>query len=95
MTLSRDEIERVALLARLELSEEMIETLTDQLGDVLAYIEKLSELDTSGVVPMSHPGALHNVFREDTPAASLETQDALRNAPERADGFFRVPRVIE
>ena len=95
MTLSKDEIARVALLARLELREDMIETMTGQLADVLAYIEKLSELDTSDVEPMSHPGAKHNVFREDTPAGSLETKDALRNAPDQADGFFRVPRVIE
>jgi len=95
MTLSKDEIARVALLARLELREDMIETMTGQLGDVLAYIEKLRELDTSDVEPMSHPGALHNVFREDTPAASLAMKDALKNAPEQADGFFRVPRVIE
>ena len=95
MTLTKAEIARVALLARLELREDMIETMTGQLGDVLAYIEKLSELDTSDVEPMSHPGSLHNVFREDTPAASLATKDALKNAPEQADGFFRVPRVIE
>ena len=95
MGLSKEEVERVALLARLELSDEMAAKMSTQLSAVLDYITKLNELDTADVEPMSHPGALSGVFREDEPAASLERDKALQNAPDRANGCFRVPRVIE
>ena len=95
MALSRSEIEHVALLSRLELDEETRERMTEQLGRVLDYIEKLNELDTENVEPMSHPGELKNVFREDEPRGSLDPDDALANAPDRSKSSFRVPRVIE
>jgi len=95
MSLSKDEVRRVALLSRLELNEEMAETMAGQLSRVLDYITKLNELDTDAVEPMSHPGALSNVFREDTPTGSLDPESALKNAPSQGNGFFRVPRIIE
>lgn len=95
MGLTRQDVERVAHLARLELSDEMAGKMSAQLSAVLDYIAKLNELDTDGVEPLSHPGALSGVFREDEPAASLDRGEALRNAPDQADGCFRVPRVIE
>ena len=95
MSLTTKDVAWVAHLSRLELPDETIEKMTAQLSDVLDYIEKLNELDTSDVEPMSHPGALSNVFREDEPGQSLPVDEALRNAPDRADGCFRVPRVIE
>ena len=95
MALTKKDVEWVAHLSRLELPDAAIETMTSQLSDVLDYIEKLSELDTSDVMPMSHPGALKNVFREDEPRDSLPREAALKNAPDQADGCFRVPRVIE
>ena len=95
MALSKEEVERVALLARLELSEEMAAKMASQLSQVLDYVAKLNKLDTSGAEPLSHPGAPGNVFREDAPTGSLEREAALKNAPDQADGFFRVPRVIE
>ena len=95
MAMTPKDVAWVAHLARLELSAEMAEKMTAQLSAVLDYIAKLDELDTDGVEPLSHPGALHGVFREDEPAASLDRADALRNAPDQADGCFRVPRVIE
>lgn len=95
MGLSKEEIERVAHLARLELSDEMAGKMSAQLSAVLNYITKLNELDTTGVEPLSHPGALSGVFREDVPGASLEREKALQNAPDQANGCFRVPRVIE
>ena len=95
MALSKAEIEHVALLARLELDDATARRMAEQLSQVLAYIEKLNELDTEDVEPMSHPGALTNAFREDEPGRSLDPKDALKNAPEQAEGFFRVPRIIE
>lgn len=95
MGLSKQEVDWVANLARLELNGEMAEKMAAQLSQVLGFIAKLNELDTAGVEPLSHPGALTSVFRDDAPAASLDREAALKNAPDQTDGFFRVPRVIE
>jgi len=95
MSLTKDEVRWVAHLSRLELDDATIETMTAQLARVLDYIAKLNELDTSDVKPMSHPGELSNVLRDDEPTGSLDREDALKNAPAQADGFFRVPRTIE
>jgi len=95
MAISKEQVAHAADLARLDLSEETLAKMATQLGQVLDYIGKLNELDTSGVEPLSHPGGLSNVMRDDLPSPSLPTNEALRNAPEQQDGFFRVPRVIE
>jgi aspartyl-tRNA(Asn)/glutamyl-tRNA(Gln) amidotransferase subunit C len=95
MGLSKEEVDRVAHLARLDLSEEMAGKMAGQLSQVLELVAKLNELDTTGVEPLSHPGALANVMRDDVPAGSLPREAALQNAPDAAEGFFRVPRVIE
>jgi aspartyl-tRNA(Asn)/glutamyl-tRNA(Gln) amidotransferase subunit C len=95
MGLSKKEVDWVAHLARLDISEEMAEKMAGQLNQVLDLIAKLNELDTTGVEPLSHPGALTSVWREDVPTGSLPRETALQNAPDAADGFFRVPRVIE
>ena len=95
MGLTQKEVEWVAHLARLELTEEMAGKMAGQLSQVLDYIAKLNAADTTGVEPMSHSGSLTGVFREDVPAPSLERDMALRNAPDQAGGYFRVPRVIE
>ena len=95
MPLGKKELAWVAHLARLELTDEMAGQMADQLSSILDYIEKLNELDTSDVAPMSHPGSLTNVFRDDEPTGSLPRDQALKNAPDRHEGFFRVPRVIE
>lgn len=88
-------IEHVALLARLELSEEEKELLASQLGDILTYIEKLKELDTSKVEPMAYATATTNIFREDEPRPSLKLEEALKNAPDKLQDFFKVPKVID
>ncbi len=88
-------IAHVALLARLELSEEEKELFVSQLGDILAYIEKLKELDTSQVEPMAYATATRNIFREDSPETSLKLEEVLKNAPEKAQDFFKVPKVID
>lgn len=95
MRLTPEEVEHVALLARLQLSEEERERFTTQLNSILEHFEQLQQLDTSGVEPMSHAVAVSNVFREDEEESSLATKEALQNAPDVARECFRVPRVIE
>ena len=95
MGLSKQEVAWVAHLARLELSDQMTEKMSEQLTRVLDYIAKLNELDTSQVEAMSHPGTLSNVFRDDTPTGSPDRKESLKNAPAELKGFFKVPRVIE
>ena len=93
--ITRKEVEHVARLARLELSEDEKETMTRQLDSILGCNEKLNELDISQVEPTSHVIPMVNVMREDEVRPSLSPDDALANAPDREDAFFRVPRIIE
>jgi len=95
MKLNREAVKHVALLARLELTEEEIEKFTSQLNSILEYFEQLNELDTSDVPPTSHVISMENVFREDEVQPSLSPDDALAGAPDRSEDYFRVPRVVE
>jgi aspartyl-tRNA(Asn)/glutamyl-tRNA(Gln) amidotransferase subunit C len=95
MKITKQEVEHVARLARLELSEQEKETLTDQLSNILTYVEQLNELDTKGVVPTSHVLDINNVMRDDVPEASLPQDRALANGPEKALGHYKVPKIIE
>ncbi len=95
MALERKEVEHVALLARLELSEEELTRFHRQLDNILGYVEKLNEADTSGVEPLAHAAASGNVFREDEVKPSLERAEALAQAPDSDGWFFRVPRIID
>jgi aspartyl-tRNA(Asn)/glutamyl-tRNA(Gln) amidotransferase subunit C len=95
MKISKQEVEHVAKLARLELSEQEKEELTDQLSNILTYVEKLNELDTSGVEPTSHVLDINNVMRDDVAGESLTQERALANAPEKAAGHYKVPKIIE
>ncbi len=95
MKITKQEVEHVAKLARLELSDQEKGKLTDQLSNILSYVEKLSELDTRGVEPTSHVLDINNVMREDIPASSLPQEKALSNAPEKAAGHYKVPKIIE
>lgn len=95
MALSKKEVEHVANLARLELAEGEAETLAGQLGSILSYVEKLKDLNTDGIEPTSHVIPMHNVFREDNIVEPLGQMSALSNAPDKADGCFKVPKVVE
>ncbi len=88
-------IEHVANLARLSLSEGEKELFGRQLDSILSYMDKLNELDTKGVEPTSHVIAIRNVTREDAVVLSLDREDALANAPDRTEKFYRVPKIIE
>jgi aspartyl-tRNA(Asn)/glutamyl-tRNA(Gln) amidotransferase subunit C len=95
MKLSKEEVEHVAKLSRLAVSEEEKESFSRQLSEILTYIGKLNELDTSKVEPTSHVLDLSNVFRDDVVRESLSAADALANAPDRENDHFRVPKIIE
>jgi aspartyl-tRNA(Asn)/glutamyl-tRNA(Gln) amidotransferase subunit C len=91
MAISRDEVLHVARLARLALTDEEVERLGAQLNAILEAVGKVSELDLEGVEPTAHPLDLVNVWAEDEPHTSLPVEEALANAPEREEGFFKVP----
>jgi aspartyl-tRNA(Asn)/glutamyl-tRNA(Gln) amidotransferase subunit C len=94
MALTRDEVLHVATLARLSLDPAEIELFTRQLNDILAYVEKLQELDTEGIEPLAHVIPVFNVFREDEVTTGLDRDQALDNAPAREAGAFLVPKII-
>lgn len=94
MKIDEATVEKVAMLARLDLSTEKKEEMTGQLNDILGYMDKLSELDTEDVEPTAHALPIKNVFREDCVEESLDRDIALANAPEKEDGSFKVPKVI-
>lgn len=93
--ISDETIEYVGILAKLELSDDEKEQAKSDMGKMLDYIDKLNELDTSGVEPMSHVFPVNNVFREDV-VTNEDTRDKiLSNAPEEKDGSFMVPRTVD
>ena len=94
MALTRHDVEKVTLLARLMLTEEELDMMTAQLSQVVQYVEQLSELDTSGIEPMAHAVDVRNVFRSDDVRPSLDRDSALQNAPKRDDECYRVPAVL-
>jgi aspartyl-tRNA(Asn)/glutamyl-tRNA(Gln) amidotransferase subunit C len=93
--ITRQDVEHVAELARLELTAAEKEQFIAQLNSILTYIEKLSELNTTAVEPTSHVIPMSNVFRDDLVRPSLERDLALQNAPQESHFFFKVPRIIE
>ncbi|MCH7518159.1 MAG: Asp-tRNA(Asn)/Glu-tRNA(Gln) amidotransferase subunit GatC [Candidatus Dadabacteria bacterium] len=95
MKISKDDIIKVSELARLEFKEEELEKFTEQLGNILEYIEQLNELNTDNVEPTSHVLDMSTPLREDKVVEWLSTEEVLKNAPESEDDFFVVPQVIE
>ncbi len=93
--LTPDEVRHVAMLARLGLTDEEVETFRGQLGQVLEYIEMLQRVDTSAVEPTAQILSHMNVTRPDHSGPSLPEQEVLQNAPGREDSFFKVPAVME
>ena len=93
--ISDEIIEYVGILAKLELSGEEREQAKADMGRMLDYIDKLNELDTDGVEPMSHVFSVNNVFREDTVTNGDDRDNMLKNAPEAKDGSYQVPKTVE
>lgn len=94
MAISRAEVEKVALLARLLLSEAELEQMTVQLGAILQYMDLLAEVNTDAVEPLAHPLEITNVFRADVVRESLAREAALANAPHRDEECYLVPAVL-
>ena len=95
MAISRDEVLRIAELARLRFSEAEIGRLATEMENILAYVRKLDELDTSEVEPLSHVHAYGTVVRPDAVGDELPRDEALKGAADAGDRYFRVPKVIE
>ena len=89
------QVRKVAKLARLELSETEVAEFTGQLSAIISYVEKMNELDTEQVEPLAHSLPVSNVFREDHTKDSLGTEAVLANAPQRDEGFFLVPKILD
>ena len=95
MKITKEIIEHIADLARLNLTDKEKEKLTSEMANIVAYVDKLNELDTTNVPPTSHVKPVHNVLREDRVEKSYDREKILANAPSCEDGFFKVPRVVE
>jgi aspartyl-tRNA(Asn)/glutamyl-tRNA(Gln) amidotransferase subunit C len=94
MAITRRDVENVALLARLQLTEPELDRLVGELADIVAYVDHLSEVDTEGVEPMAHAVEVHNVFAADEVCPSLPREAALSNAPRHNDRGYLVPPVL-
>jgi len=95
MAITREEVQHVAMLFRMSLSEEEIARLQQQLSQIIDYFQILQQIDTEGIPPTSHTFSLENVMRADEPRSSYPTEDILANAPLSEGGFFRVRAVLE
>ncbi|MCK8825628.1 Asp-tRNA(Asn)/Glu-tRNA(Gln) amidotransferase subunit GatC [Fuchsiella alkaliacetigena] len=95
MKIDETMVEKVAMLSRLELSSSEKEQMTEQLNDILEYADELNELETEDIEPTAHALPIKNVFREDKVGESLARKDALKNAPQKEAGSFKVPQIIE
>jgi aspartyl-tRNA(Asn)/glutamyl-tRNA(Gln) amidotransferase subunit C len=94
MSLSREQVEKVSLLARLSLTAEELDRMTEQMGQIVAYVESLAELDTDNVEPMAHAVDMANVFADDVERPSLPREQALSSAPHHDREFYLVPAVL-
>ncbi len=94
MKITREEVEHVAKLAKLNMSEEELARMTGQLDTILSYVAKLDELDTAGVTPTTHAFSISNAFREDEVQKSLSVDEALSNGPHVNEDAFIVPKII-
>jgi aspartyl-tRNA(Asn)/glutamyl-tRNA(Gln) amidotransferase subunit C len=95
MKIKKETIKYVADLARMDLHPDEEILFATQLNDILTYMDKINELNTENIKPMSHAVFVDNVFREDIPKQMLSKEQALRNAPDKKGNFFRVPKIIE
>jgi aspartyl-tRNA(Asn)/glutamyl-tRNA(Gln) amidotransferase subunit C len=95
MKINQQDVEHVARLARLSLNPDDLKTMTVQMDAILGYVDKLNELDTSGIEPMAHAVPMSNAFREDEITEPIGVEQALQNAPQRNDNYFKVPKIIE
>ena len=93
--ITQDQVRHVAKLSRLKLNERQVQQFTSQLANILSYVEKLNELDTSNVEPTAHAVPIKNILRDDVFVEGIGIEKVLQNAPDRDGPFFKVPRVLE
>ncbi|RSL33888.1 Asp-tRNA(Asn)/Glu-tRNA(Gln) amidotransferase subunit GatC [Salibacterium salarium] len=93
--ITKDQVRHVAHLARLSVTEDEVDTFTEQLDAIIGFAEQLNELDTENVEATTHVLDIHNVLREDEQRPSLDREEALKNAPDQEDGQVKVPSVLE
>ncbi len=94
MSVTKKDVEKIAELAKLKFTDKELDDFTHQMNEILSYMDKLNELDTKNVKPLSHPVEQINVFRDDELRPSVSTEEALKNAPDKTDQHFKVPKVI-
>jgi aspartyl-tRNA(Asn)/glutamyl-tRNA(Gln) amidotransferase subunit C len=94
MPVIKKDVEYIASLAKLKFNESELDELTKDMNEILVYMEKLTEIDTSNIEPLTHPFDGENVFREDVNIPSISREEALKNAPVKDEEFFKVPKVI-
>ncbi len=95
MKITSEKVKHVANLSRLYLSDDEIKIFCNQLNTIIEYVEQLNSLDTDNIEPTSHVIPLNNIMRDDILAASLPAENALKNAPDATEKFYRVPKIIE
>jgi len=95
MKIDRATLQKIAHLARLEMDESHEQAMIKDMEEILTWVEKLNELDTEGVEPVTHMSQEVNVFRDDQPHDQLDQDKALKNAPKKDDKYFRVPKFLE
>lgn len=94
MKITTEEAQKIALLSRLSFADEDLEKMRDSMNSILTYMEELNQYDTTDVAPTVHAVEQYNVMREDVPHQSFKNEEALMNAPEKEDGYFKVPKII-
>jgi aspartyl-tRNA(Asn)/glutamyl-tRNA(Gln) amidotransferase subunit C len=95
MSITKKDVQYVAGLAHLQFSDSEVDCFVEQMGGILEYFKKLQDIDTTNVSPSTHAVSLSNAFREDETTDSLPTEEALKNAPETDQTYFKVPKIIE
>lgn len=94
MKITTEEAQKIALLSRLSFADEDLEKMRDSMNSILTYMEELNQYDTTDVAPTVHAVEQYNVMREDVQHQSFTNEEALMNAPEKEDGYFKVPKII-
>jgi aspartyl-tRNA(Asn)/glutamyl-tRNA(Gln) amidotransferase subunit C len=95
MVISQAQVQKIAVLARLKLTDVETESMSRRLSAILDYMDALTGVDTANVEPLAHPLPIHNVFRDDSPGRSLAANEALANAPKRSGDFYAVPAILD
>lgn len=94
MKISTEEVQKVALLSRLAFAPDELEEMKESMNSILTYMDELNQYDTDQVEPMAHAVEQYNVMRDDVPHTSFTNEEALLNAPEKENGYFKVPKIM-